>query len=223
MIRRLDYSCIKISKRWCGPRSECHWRPKTIAIIQDEKTGLVFTGASKAIAAGITPLEKKAYDITVKRLGTEFREKIDKCNFDLRSCLNTYDSETEKPPPWFRKFQEPFSITTIRKNLPEIPIFEASTNTDTDTSRAVACFALDTQDLKVKSPCTRCQCFYHTWTLFDGGWKPNMADKWKHFQREKPWNQFIRQDYGFNYCAETVAAAQLAAFYTGNVISDVQE
>lgn len=219
-VSRFNVSNDKISKRCCYPRAECCWRPKTIAIAQGKATGLVFTGASKAIAAGIPPLEKLAYGITVKRLGKEFRQQIDKCNVDFISCLFFYDTEKEDPPPWFKKLQK--SSITIRQYLPKIPIFHASTNTDTCPSSEVVCLALDTWKLGAKDPCTRCQCLYHTWNLFRG-LKPNMTDKWKLFKSESPWGQFNRRDYGFNYCAETVAAAQLASLHTGNVISDVQE
>ena len=48
-----------------------------------------------------------------------------------------------------------------------------------------------------------------------------MTDKWKLFKKEIPWDQFKRLDYGFDCCAENVAAAQVASLHTGNVISDV--
>ena len=219
IVRRFDTSHKEIKKMWCDPKTECRWRPKTIAIIQDKATGLVFTGASKATAVGIPPLEIVAYNINVIRLGKKFREKFDKCNDTFRSYLDLANTKTERPPDWFKKLQK--SSTDIRQHLPKISIFQACTN-DTGPSSEVICLALNTLQLSVKNPCTRCQCFYHTWNLI---WKRklDMTDKWELFKKESPWNQFTRPNYGFNYCAETVAAAQVASLHTGNVISDVQE
>lgn len=49
------------------------------------------------------------------------------------------------------------------------------------------------------------------------------VEKWKQYKDEADTKQFLKAEYGFNYCAETVAAAQLFSLHTGNIISDVQD
>ena len=179
---------------------------------------MVFTGATKAQAVELPQLEKAAYNITVMRLGKKFHEEIDKCNEKFRDRIQYLDTGNGHPPDWFRKLTE--SNTTIQQDLHKIPIFQASTNTDTGSSSQVVSLAMDTQLLEIKRPCTRCQCIYYSWDLIKRPITDN--DRWMLLEKELKGTQFRRASYGFNYCAETVAAAQLVSLHTGNVISDVQ-
>ncbi|KAL9592121.1 MAG: hypothetical protein Q9179_007033 [Wetmoreana sp. 5 TL-2023] len=201
-----------------GAKQEYSWHPATFVIVRDRATGLVFTGATKAQAIGIARLEKLAYDITVMRLGKKFREDIDKCNTTFAKIRN--DNLTDRPksaPPWFKDLIAPSAA--IQNDLPDVPIFRTSTNTIANPS--VFCSAKTTSTTIIKPPCMRCQCFYFHWDLES---RPKLqVEKWNQYKDEADTKQFIKADYGFNYCAETVAAAQLFSLHTGNVISDVQD
>ena len=188
------------------------WHPATIVIVQDKATGWAFTGASKAQAVGIPAMQRVAYNITVRRLGRKFRWEIDKCNEEFKSLLTNQHIESNKPPHWFRELKE--SCTT------KIPIFQDSTSNDTGPPSVVG-LALNIPPSYNKPPCTRCQCFYPSWCLHQ---RPKTdKDRWTLYKKEYIGTQFDRTEFGFNYCAETVAAAQFFSLYTGNVISDVQE
>lgn len=207
------WSYATISRVYQGAASlPQSWHPATIVIVQDKATRLAFTGASKAQAVGIPAMQQIAYDIIVKRLGRNFRREIDKSNEEFKSLLINKHMENEKPPHWFRELKE--SCAT------KIPIFQDSTGNVTGPPN-VACLALNIPPNRKKPPCTRCQCFYSSWCLHQ---RPiTDKDRWTLYKKEYTGTQFDRTEFGFNYCAETVAAAQLFSLYTGNVISDVQE
>lgn len=207
---RVIGSYLKVRGKFEGSASPAQsWHPATIVIVQDKATRWAFTGASKAQAVGIPALQRVAYNITVRRLGRNFQREIDKCNEEFKSRLTNQHIESNTPPHWFRELKES-----------KIPIFQNSTSNGTGPPSVVG-LALNIPPTHNKPPCTRCQCFYPSWCLHQ---RPKTdKDRWTLYQKEYIGTQFDRTEFGFSYCAETVAAAQLFSLYTGNVISDVQE
>lgn len=215
----------KIQKKCRGASVDQSWHPATIAIIRDKATGLVFTGATKAQASDIRELREVGYQTTVKRLGKKFQAEINKCSQGFHSSIKYDDNGGDRPPHWFKNLTTSSRFATTLQDLHKIPIFQASTNTDAGSSTEVVSLSVSTRRKVLSAPCTRCQCLYRNWNL--NLRPPSEKDRWTQFKEEIK----VRQDKeatagqqfqpvasgNFNYCAETVAAAQLFSLYTGNI------
>lgn len=174
-----------------------------ITVVFDSRTEFLYTGASQPDCKDHKLLRDAGKSIPQLRLGDEFAKIIDKC------CTLWKHEFTE-----MRKQQAPFQ--SIARRLQDV----LETNSEVcgkipaseDTSK-ILCWTLSGVDFKLRSPCSRCACFYSSWEIF----------KMVEFEKSAYLANYLGTGMSKDgdgkdfHCADTVAAANIYAWRNEDV------
>jgi len=194
-----------------------YWNSRTITVVADMDTGIVVTGATKAVVPEI-PILDAANNISHIRVGEDFGSIIDACSKDVWNLL-------QKIRPEIRQVQVEGNLVIT----PELASFHTSIlsapKDSVDAYQQIPCSKNGIRswafgnDFNFKPPCTRCQRLYSEWILHK---KPCTDDeKLKRLKQDQRYGLLKYRANGYKYpctyCAETVAAAKLHTLYHGTL------
>lgn len=192
-----------------------------ITVVVDADTGIIVTGATKPVAPEIPIFQDAADNISRIRVGEDFGSIIDDCSKDVWKLFKSKDKS--------KKLSGIQQISTNRALVTEelATLYDDIVNANKGSiasyqnilpsRNAIMSWAFGI-DFTFRPPCTRCQRLYSAWLLYD---KPDTPEeKLAGLKRDHDSGSLkysSGRKYPCSYCAETVAAAKLHAFYHGTL------
>lgn len=199
-----------------------YWHSRTITVVADMDTGIVVTGATKAVVPKIPILEDAADNISHMRVGEDFGSIIDSCSKDVWGLVRPISAKVKGVI--VESFVGSNIVISPEETNLHTNIIDAPTNSVDayqqipSSNNGIRSWAFG-NDFNFKEPCTRCQRLYAGWILHDKPLTP--LQKLKRLTLDLQTGSLRHRPTGFKYpctyCAETVAAAKIYALYRGTL------